>query len=174
MDGRHAGRRDATGLGALYLRQPLFEHGDGRVAEAGVLVMLGGAGEGGLGLLGVVVDEAGGQEYRLGCFAVLASNGPAMHEAGRLAELKDVGHRVGPPKSDPTWSSGWHCDRRKAPVSDIPLASLARLFHLAAIRPDKSRGAETSAGAEPTAERIAPSTRLAYKLVNRPPPAMRV
>ena len=63
--------------------QPLLQHGDGRVAEAGILVMLDRAGEGGLGLLGAVVDEAGGEEERLGGFAELAALGAAMHESGR-------------------------------------------------------------------------------------------
>ena len=40
-----------------------------------------------------------------------------------------------------------------------PLASLARLFHLAAIRPDKSRGPEPPGGAHPTSAAVAPSIR---------------
>ena len=94
----HAGGGHPAGLRALDLRQPLFEHGHGRVAEARILVVLHGAGEGGLRLLGVVIDEAGGQEDRLGRFAMLAAHGAAMHEAGGATEFAGgIGHSVWAP-----------------------------------------------------------------------------
>ena len=49
--------------------------------------MLDGAGERRLGLFGVVVDIAGGQEQRLGGFAMLRALHAAMHEAGRGTEV---------------------------------------------------------------------------------------
>ena len=48
--------------------------------------MLDGAGEGRLGLLGAVVDEARGQEQRLGGFAVRLTMDAAMDQAGGGAE----------------------------------------------------------------------------------------
>ena len=109
MDRGHAGCGGAAGLGPLDQRQPLLQHCHGGVAEAGILVVLIGAGEGRLGLLGAVVDEAGGQEQRLGGLAELAALGAAMHEQGGGAELAgSIGSSfVGPCMRWPDrWSSG--------------------------------------------------------------------
>ena len=71
VDGGHAGGGGAAGFGPFDQSEAAFEHGDGGVAEAGVLVVDDLVGEGGLGLFGAVVDEAGGQVQRLGGFAVV-------------------------------------------------------------------------------------------------------
>ena len=60
VHGGHAGGGAAAGLGAFDLRQPGFQHVDGGVGEAGILVVRDLVGEDGLGQFGVVVDEAGG------------------------------------------------------------------------------------------------------------------
>ena len=64
--GGHAGRRGEARLGALEQAQPLLERGHGRVAVARVDEAVVLAGEGGLGASAAVVDEARGQEQRLG------------------------------------------------------------------------------------------------------------
>ena len=58
----HAGRRHPAALCAFQQGEAVLQHLDGGVAETAVLIVRGGALEGGLGLLGVVVDEAGGEE----------------------------------------------------------------------------------------------------------------
>ena len=62
----HARRRGEARLAPLEQAQPLLERGHGGVAVAGVDEVVGLALERGLGLLGAVVDEPGGQEERLG------------------------------------------------------------------------------------------------------------
>jgi hypothetical protein len=58
----HAGCRDATGFGAFQQRQTFLQHRHGRVAEAGVLVALLLALEGGFRLRGAAVHEARSEE----------------------------------------------------------------------------------------------------------------
>ena len=89
VHGRHAGGRGPAGLRALDPGQALLQHRHGGVAEAGVLVVADLAGEGGLGLLGAVIDEAGGEEERLGRLAVGAASGAAMHQPGRGTEAAE-------------------------------------------------------------------------------------
>ncbi len=82
VDGGHAARRGTRFLGALQQPHALFEHGDGRIAEAavleaGILVL-----EARLGLLGAGVDEALRQEHGFGGFAELRAERAAVHELG--------------------------------------------------------------------------------------------
>ena len=91
VDGGHAGGGGAASLRALDRGEAGFEGGDGGVAEAGILVVLGGAGEGRGGLLGVVIDEARGEKEGFGGFAIGGALGAGMdqhrvrpHGRGRL------------------------------------------------------------------------------------------
>ena len=59
---RHAGRRGAAGFGALDQAEPFLQHRQRRIGEARILVVIDRAGERGLGLLGVVVDIARGED----------------------------------------------------------------------------------------------------------------
>ena len=83
---RHAGRRGAAGFGALDQAEPILQHRQRRIGEARILVVIDRAGEGGLGLFGVVVDIAGGEIQRLGGLAVLAALDAAVHQAGGGAD----------------------------------------------------------------------------------------
>ena len=149
----HAGRRGAAGFGALDQAEPLLQHRQRRIGEARILVVIDRAGERAFGLLGIVVDIARGEIQRLGGLAELAALHAAVHEAGGGAVLRGIaGHcrallNVWPDR----WSS------LSPGRMGCPLASLARLFHLAAIRPDKSRGRGWPQRAQPTAPRIAAS-----------------
>ena len=87
MHRRHAGGGDAAGFRPFEFRQALFQHGDRRVAEAGILVVRHGAGKGSLGLLGAFIDKAGGEEDGLGGLAMLAAHSAAMHQAGGGTEI---------------------------------------------------------------------------------------
>src|SRR5690242_18375464 len=101
--------------------------------------MIGRAGESRLGLLGAVVDIAGGQEQGFGGLAIGGALGAAMDEASGGAQAGGV-----------EWHVSGPCLALARPLSSpgtgnaLSLASLARLFHLAAIRPDKSRGPGTA------------------------------
>ena len=111
------------------LRQPLLQHRNRRVAEARILIVAHTAGEGGLRLRSIVIDETAGQVER---FRRLPKGRPAcaaMHEqcCGSVGRL-----RHGP--------ASFTGRRRQGDHARSPQASLARFFHLAAIRPDKSRG----------------------------------
>ena len=83
--------------GALDQRQSLFEHGDRRVGEAGILVVLHRAGEGAFGLLGTVIDVAGGEVERLGGFAMRGTMHPAVHQAGCGPKLAGIDRHVSGP-----------------------------------------------------------------------------
>ena len=77
---RHAGRGGEGVLGAFERRHPLLEHPHRRVAVAGVDELVGAGGdEARLGGRRVGVDEALGQEDRLGGLAILAAAGAAVH-----------------------------------------------------------------------------------------------
>ena len=82
IDRGHAGCRGAAVLGALDQAKPLLQHGKRRVGEAGILVVFDGSGESRLGLFGIVVDVARGQEQRFRGFAVMRALDAAMDEAG--------------------------------------------------------------------------------------------
>ena len=58
VDRGHAGGGGAAGLGVLDQAQALFQHRQGRIGEAGVLIVLDCSGECGFGLFGVVVHIA--------------------------------------------------------------------------------------------------------------------
>ena len=84
-DGGHAARDGERGLRAFEQAHALLEHGDGRVGvaridEARILAL-----EARLGRLGVGIDEALGQEQRLGGLGELRAHGAAVHELGRGA-----------------------------------------------------------------------------------------
>ena len=96
VDGGHASGGGATGLGALDEGEAGFEHGHGGVAEAGVLEVFDVAFEGGFGLFGVVIDEAGGEVERLGGFAEMRALDAALHEQGGGTVGGGSGHRMGP------------------------------------------------------------------------------
>ena len=133
---RHAGGGGQAGFGAFEQREPALEHRHGRVAEARILIVADAAVEGGFGLLGAVVDEARGEEQRLGGLSEVAALGAAMHQQGGGAVAGcGVAHRGAFLQDGPTIDAQG-CAR----VRGAAMASLARLFHLAAIRPDKSRG----------------------------------
>ena len=68
--GRHAGRRRARGFGAFEQRHALFEHRDGRIAEAAVLIAFVLAGEAAFGDFRAVVDKPLRQEQSLGGLAI--------------------------------------------------------------------------------------------------------
>ena len=135
IDGGHAGGRGAAVLGAFNQAKPLFQHRQRRIGKAGILIMLNRAGKGRLGLFGIVVDIARGQKQRFGGFAMMGALDAAMHEAGGGTKLGWIEcHLSGPLLAMARPLSSW------GPKTTRSLASLARLFHLAAIRPDKSRG----------------------------------
>ncbi len=79
-DRRHTGCCGARILGAFQEAHALFEHGDGRIAEARVLVAGAFLLEAGFCLLGAVVDEALGEKHGLGGFAMLRADHAAVHE----------------------------------------------------------------------------------------------
>ncbi len=81
-DGGHAGRGRARDLGALEQAKALLEHGDGGIAEAGVLVARVLVLEAGLGLLGARVDVALGEEEGFGGLAELGAEHAAVDELG--------------------------------------------------------------------------------------------
>ena len=140
VDRGHAGRRGAAIFGALDQAQPLFQHRQRRIGEARILIVLDRPGERRLGLFGVVVDVAGGQKQRLGGFAVMGALHAAVHQAAwRDASWMDRMSCVRALARD-----GPTVEQRRPEKLSLTLASLARLFHLAAIRPDKSRGPGTS------------------------------
>ncbi len=56
--------------------------------------MRDGVGDGRLGLLGAVIDEARGEKERLGGFAEAAARNPAVDQQGGRAEGEGFGHRV--------------------------------------------------------------------------------
>ena len=104
MHGSHAGGGGATGLGAFEQGEATFEHGHGGVAEAGILVMLHLPLERGFGLLGAVIDEAGGEKERLGSLAVSGALDSAMHEQAGRAERG--GERMGRHERGPSERTG--------------------------------------------------------------------
>jgi hypothetical protein len=93
---RHAGGGGAARLRPLDQRQPAFQHRHGGIAEAGVLVVVDRALEGGLGLLGIVVDETGGEIERLGGFAERTTLDAALHQQGSGTIGGGTGHRTWP------------------------------------------------------------------------------
>src|SRR5665647_2362793 len=74
---RHARSGCDALLGAFHRREPLLEHGGGRIGEARIDVARLFADETGGGLRGILEHEAGSQEQ---CFTVLAEL--AAHRAG--------------------------------------------------------------------------------------------
>ena len=78
----HAGGGHAAGFGAFQQREAAFQHGDGGVAEPAVLKVIDGPGEGGLRLLGTVIDEAAGQEHRFRRLAIRGARDAAVHQLG--------------------------------------------------------------------------------------------
>jgi hypothetical protein len=54
--------------------------------------MLDLVGKGGFGLLSIVVDEAGGEEDRLGILRHIAADPPGMDQGGGEAARRFVGH----------------------------------------------------------------------------------
>ena len=96
-DGGHAGGRGAAGFRAFQKGEPAFQHLHRRVAEARILEMLDLAEEGLLGLLGAVIDKAGGEKERLARLAILAAHGAAMDQkAGGAKGFGGCGHGNGP------------------------------------------------------------------------------
>ena len=85
MHCRHAAGGGGAVLRALEQRHPLLQHPDRGVAHPRVGVALLGLGEAGLGVLGALVTEAGGQKERLGGLAVGRAVDSAMDEAGLRA-----------------------------------------------------------------------------------------
>ena len=84
-DRGHAARHRARRLGAFEQAHALLEHGDGRIGvaridEARILAL-----EARLGGLRAAIDEALGQEDRLGGLAELRAERAAMHQLGRRA-----------------------------------------------------------------------------------------
>ena len=140
IDRGHAGGGGAAGLGALDQAKPLFQHGQRRVGEAGVLV---------------VVDrcrrrlprpvrrrrrrsrrsETALPRFRHGGCAGRRHEPGGWRDAGGMDRVSFVRALA---RDGPT------VEQLGAEETDLMLASLARLFHLAAIRPDKSRGPGTS------------------------------
>ena len=95
-DRRHAGARCEARLGALDLAQPLLEHRHGRVAVAGVDVAVDVTLEGRLGILGRVVDEAGGQVEGLGSLFETTAGEASSHREGVGAPALRRVRRVAP------------------------------------------------------------------------------
>ena len=91
MYGGHAGGGHATGFGTFEQGEAVFQHLDRGVAEAAVLEVRDRALEGGLGLGGVVVDEAGGQEQGFGGLAEGGALDASMHEKG-VGAVGGFGH----------------------------------------------------------------------------------
>ena len=79
---RHARGGGAAILGALQQGEAALEGGDGGVAEAGVLIVGDGAVEGRFRLLGIVVNEAGGEKHRLAGLAIRGAVEAALDEGG--------------------------------------------------------------------------------------------
>ena len=100
----HAARGGAAGLRALERGEPRLQHRDRRVAEAAILVVLDGAGEGRGGLLGAVVHEARGEEERLCRFRELAARDSAMDKQ-RGGREGGAWHLNGPFRSGPAWNA---------------------------------------------------------------------
>src|SRR6185437_991313 len=138
----HAGRGRAARLGTFQLTKPLLQHGDCRIGEARILVMVDSAGERRFGLFGIVVDEAGGEKQRFGRLSEMAALHAAMHKAGG----RTVGFWIGCHLSGPLCVMARPLEQLRPGSTGVSLASLARFFHLAAIRPDKSRGPGLSGG----------------------------
>jgi hypothetical protein len=157
MHGGHAGGHQAAALGLLQRGQAVLQHLRGGVAEAAVLEVLHLVLEGGLRLLGVVVDEARGEEERLRRFAVVGTVEAAADELGGGAVL--AGHGT-PRKADKTRPAPWDGGPFSALVFR-PLAGLRPGFrNLAASWPDKSRGRGIGnpTGARPSTSKAASIT----------------
>ena len=148
VDGGHAGRRGARFLGALEQPHALLEHGDGRIAEAAVLVAGVLVLEAGLGLLGAGVDEALRQEERFGGFAELRAQRAAVHELrfGRpvlrglparssLLAMR-APRRARPPKQKPGLPRAARKDSRRSRNRGAH-GPFSELFNVAASRPAK-------------------------------------
>src|SRR5467141_963867 len=78
-DRRHAGGGGDAGLGALERGKAVLEHRNRRVGEARVDEAALAAGEARSRLLGVVEDEARGEEQRLGVLVELGARLPGAH-----------------------------------------------------------------------------------------------
>ena len=79
---RHAGRGRARGFGAFERRHARLEHRDGRIGEARILKAGLFVLEAPLGLGGVLVDVALGEEQRLRGLAELRAQCAGMDETG--------------------------------------------------------------------------------------------
>ncbi len=88
---RHAGRGRTAGLGTFERSQPVLEHADGRIAEAGVLVVVALAFEGRLGFLGAGIGVARGQEQRFRRLVEIAAHLAAAHCPGLRPPLRGIG-----------------------------------------------------------------------------------
>ena len=86
-DRGHAGRDRARGFRALEFGDALLEHVHGRIGEARILVAGVLALEAGLGLRGIVVDVALGEEQRLRRLAELRAQDAGLNQAGFGAVL---------------------------------------------------------------------------------------
>ena len=116
----HAGGGGEAVLGALERGHPLLEHPHRRVAVAGVDELVGAGGdEARLGGLGVGVDEALGQEDRLGGLAVLAAARPAVHQPRPRAPVSAHRHPpvVCPPRRWPPTAGPGGLAKRRVPVN---------------------------------------------------------
>ena len=141
---RRMHRRHARGGGeprfrALERGHAILEHPHSRVAVAGIDEALRLAGKAGLGLGRRGVDEPLRQIERLGCLAVMAARGAAMHQTG--ARPVSVGHRLSggarPPRISGTGEQS--APRRGGSTS------LAACLPWPAIRSDKSPQASSTA-----------------------------
>ena len=87
VDRSHPGRGRAAGLRALDQAHALFQHRQRRIGETRILIVRDRAVECRFRLLGIFINEAGGQIECLGGFAMRAAIDPALHEAGRGTEF---------------------------------------------------------------------------------------
>ena len=87
---RHAARRAVTGLRTFEEAQAFLEHGDGRIAIAGVDVPLL-PGKPAFSGLGVGIDKAGIEKQRFRSFAVLGSADATANEFRRFAPAGGIG-----------------------------------------------------------------------------------
>jgi hypothetical protein len=91
---RHAAAHPVAGFRPFEQAQALLEHGDRRIAVAGIDEAVVLAGKAPLGGLGIGVDEARIEVERLGRLAVVRAVEPAAHQLGGLAPVLRLQVRV--------------------------------------------------------------------------------
>jgi hypothetical protein len=84
-DSRHAGSGGARHRRAFEQRHALFEHGNGGIGDATILIAWALALEAGSGLFGVLIGIAGGEDQRLAGFLEGGTDLSAAHRLGAFA-----------------------------------------------------------------------------------------